>query len=142
MPLVLGTWLIARRIFKWNFSLPQSLAWTWTTNAFTALPCYYVFFLTGQVMLGRWSDISGYKSFLAVFHTAFADDLTLLATTEAISKALLLDWGIAMWLGSFPWAALIGALGYWITLRFVLAYRHARAERIERRRVRHTEHPA
>ena len=60
MPVVLGTWLIARRVFKWDFSLLQSLAWTWTTNAFTALPCYYIFFLTGQVMLGRWSDLSGY----------------------------------------------------------------------------------
>lgn len=133
MPLVFGTWLIARRLFKWDFSLLQGLAWTWTTNAFTALPCYYVFFLTGQVMLGRWSDLSGYDSFLRVFHTAFSDDLTLLATTRAISKVLLLEWGIAMWVGSIPWAIGIGWLGYRLTLRFVIAYRAARARRMERR---------
>lgn len=138
MPMVFATWLIARRLLQWEFSLPQSLAWTWTTNAFTALPCYYVFFLTGQVMLGRWSDLSGYDTFLAVFHAAFADDLTLLATTRAISKVLVLDWGVAMWVGSLPWAAMIGCLGYWLTLRFVLGYRNARARRIEKRRARRT----
>jgi uncharacterized protein (DUF2062 family) len=139
MPLVLGTWLIARRVFKWDFSLPQSLAWTWATNAFTALPCYYVFFLTGQVILGRWSNLNGYDTFVAIFHAAFADDLTLLAATRAISKVLVLDWGVAMWVGSVPWAAMIGSLGYRLTLRFVLAYRQARARRIEKRRARRTE---
>ncbi len=142
MPLVFGSWLIARRVFKWDFSLIQGLAWTWTTNAFTALPCYYVFFLTGQLMLGRWSDLSGYDSFLELFHTAFADDLTLMATTKAVSKVLLLDWGLAMWVGSLPWAALMGWLGYRLTLRFVIAYRHARARRIEKRLARGAKHPA
>jgi len=136
MPLVFGTWLIARRVFGWDFSLIQGLAWTWTTNAFTALPCYYVFFLTGQLMLGRWSDLTGYDSFLRLFHGVFADDLTLLATTKAVSKVLLLEWGAAMWIGSVPWAILMGWLGYRLTLRFVIAYRRARSKRIERRLLR------
>lgn len=136
MPLVFGTWIIARRVFKWDFSLLQGLAWTWTTNAFTALPCYYVFFLTGQVMLGRWSDLSGYESFQNLFHAMFADDLSLLATTKAISEVLLLEWGISMWIGSIPWALLIGWIGYRLTLRFVIAYRLARARRMERRLAR------
>ena len=140
MPVVLGTWLIARRVFKWDFSLLQSLAWTWTTNAFTALPCYYIFFLTGQVMLGRWSDLSGYDTFLALFHAAFADDLTLLATTKVVSKVLVLDWGLAMWVGSLPWAVTIGWFGYRLTLSFVLTYRHARARRMEKRRAHRTEY--
>jgi hypothetical protein len=136
MPLVFGTWLVARRLFKWEFSLIQGLAWTWVTNAFTALPCYYVFFLTGQVMLGRWSDLSGYDSFQTLFHTMFLDDLSLLATTKAISEVLLLEWGLSMWIGSIPWAVLIGWIGYRLTLRFVVAYRHARARRMERRLAR------
>lgn len=136
MPLVFVTWVIARRLFKWDFSLLQGLAWTWTTNAFTALPCYYVFFLTGQIMLGRWSDLSGYDSFLKLFHAVFADDLTLLATTRAVSRVLVLEWGAAMWIGSVPWAILTGWVGYRLTLRFVTAYRRARTRRIERRLAR------
>lgn len=136
MPLVFGTWIIARRVFKWDFSLLQGLAWTWTTNAFTALPCYYIFFLTGQLMLGRWSDLSGYDSFQNLFHAMFADDLSLLATTKAISEVLLLEWGLSMWIGSIPWALLTGWVGYRLTLRFVIAYRRARARRMERRLAR------
>jgi hypothetical protein len=136
MPVVFATWVIARRLFKWDFSLLQGLAWTWTTNAFTALPCYYVFFLTGQLMLGRWSDLSGYDSFVDLFHAVFADDLSLLATTKAVSRVLLLEWGVSMWIGSIPWALVIGWLGYRLTLRFVVAYRLARARRMERRLAR------
>jgi hypothetical protein len=49
---------------------------------------------------------------------------------------LLLEWGAAMWIGSVPWAILIGWLGYRLTLRFVIAYRHARVRRMERRLAR------
>ncbi|MEZ5833558.1 MAG: DUF2062 domain-containing protein [Dongiaceae bacterium] len=136
MPLVFGTWLLARRALKWEFSLLQGLAWTWVTNAFTALPCYYMFFLTGQIMLGRWSDLSGYDSFVNLFHAVFAEDLPLLATTKAVSKVLVLEWGVAMWVGSVPWAILTGWVGYRLTLRFVLAYRHARSRRMARRLAR------
>jgi hypothetical protein len=38
-----------------------------------------------------------------------------------------------MWVGSLPWAALFGWLGYRISLRFVIAYRLARARRLEKR---------
>ena len=41
--------------------------------------------------------------------------------------------GFAMWVGCIPWAALFGWLGYRISLRFVIAYRLARARRLERR---------
>ncbi|WP_119299910.1 DUF2062 domain-containing protein [Dongia deserti] len=133
MPLVFGTWLAARRLFNWEFSLIQGLAWTWVTNPFTAVPCYYAFFITGQVMLGRWSDLSGYESFQRIFHAVFADDFTLVGATKAVSQVLLLEWGTALWIGSMPWALLTGWIGYRLTLRFVTAYRHARARRMERR---------
>ena len=45
----------------------------------------------------------------------------------------MLEWGFAMWVGCIPWAALFGWLGYRISLRFVVAYRLARARRLERR---------
>jgi hypothetical protein len=40
MYLVFMTWLIARRLFRWNFSLIIGLAWTWTTNVITLFPIY------------------------------------------------------------------------------------------------------
>jgi uncharacterized protein len=136
MGLAFAAWVIARRVFKWDFSLIQGIAWTWTTNVFTALPCYYVFFLTGQVLLGRWDDLSGYQSFIAVFQTALSGEAGWLESLKTLGKVLVLDWGLAMWVGALPWAALFGWLGYRLALRFVIAYRLARARRLERRLAR------
>lgn len=133
MALVFGTWLVCRRLLQWEFSLVQGLAWTWVTNVFTALPCYYLFFLSGQFMLGRWSSLSGYDSFLALFHAAFRDDLGIIDTAKTVVEILLLDWGLAMWIGALPWAALLGWVGYRLSLRFVVAYHDARAHRMSRR---------
>ena len=46
---------------------------------------------------------------------------------------LVLDWGLAMWIGALPWGAVLGWLGYRISLRFVIAYRIARAKRLAKR---------
>jgi uncharacterized protein (DUF2062 family) len=139
MPLVFGTWLFCRRILNWDFSLIQGLAWTWLTNAFTALPCYYVFFLTGQVLLGNWSDLSGYQTFIRFFESAFSPEMGIGESVRAMSRILLLDWGVAMSLGSLPWAALMGWIGYRLSLRFVVAYRDARLRRMASRAARMAE---
>lgn len=133
MILVLGTWVIVRRLFSWDFSLVQGIAWTWVTNVFTALPCYYIFFVTGQLMLGRWDDISGYESFLVLFNDSFTAGQSTWEQAKTVAAIVFLDWGLAMWVGSLPWAALMGWLGYAIGLRFVLRYRRMRAERMARR---------
>ena len=133
MPLVFATWILCRRLFKWDFSLILGLAWTWTTNVFTALPCYYVFYLTGQVLLLRWHDLSGYQSFLNLWHGAFTANQSLADQVRTMFEVLVLDWGLAMWVGSFPWSALMAFLGYRWSLKFIHAYRHAREERLTRR---------
>ncbi len=56
---VLLTWLIARKLFKWDFSVFIGMAWTWSTNFVTAGPVYYLFYLTGQLMLGRIGETTG-----------------------------------------------------------------------------------
>ncbi len=133
MPLVLITWIIARRFFKWDFNLVLGIAWTWTTNAVTALPCYYVFYLTGQIMFGRWGRLSGFESFRLMWNGIFTAEQTFLEQMQALAEVLILDWGITMLVGSIPWAILTGWLGYRYTLKFVRAYRHAREERMKKR---------
>ncbi len=137
MPLVLISWAIARRFPKWDFNLVLAIAWTWTTNAFTALPCYYVFYLTGQVMFGRWGRLSGFDSFRLMWSDIFTADQSFLDQMQALARVLILDWGVTMLVGSLPWAFLFGWLGYRYTLKFVRAYRHARHERMKKRHQRH-----
>jgi len=133
MPIAFAAWVIARRLFKWDFSLIQGLAWTWATNVFTSPPIYYGFFVTGQMMLGRWDDLGGYDSFVRTLTTAMSGDAGFLETLQSVGKVVVLEWGLAMWVGSIPWAALAGWIGYRLALRFVTAYRLARARRMERR---------
>ena len=40
MTTVWFTWITAKFLFKWDFSLPVALAWTWVTNVFTMFPIY------------------------------------------------------------------------------------------------------
>lgn len=133
MPLVLITWVFARRSPKWDFNLVLAIAWTWVTNAFTALPCYYVFYLTGQVMFGRWNRLSGFDSFRLMWSDIFTAEQSMLDQVQALARVLILDWGITMLVGSLPWAFFLGWLGYRYSLKFVHAYRHARAERMHKR---------
>ena len=139
MPLVFATWLVCKRFLRWDFSLIQGLAWTWVTNAFTVLPCYYLFLVTGQMLRGRWSDLSGYDSFALLFHAVFRDDLTFEETLRTMARVLLVDWGAALAIGALPWAAFMGWLGYRLSLRFVIAYRHARERRAAKRAARLAE---
>lgn len=133
MPLVLLTWIVARRVFRWDFNLVLGLAWTWVTNAFTALPCYYLFYLTGQILFGHWSRLSGFDGFAAQWHAAFVPGESIHDQVLSLGQMLLMDWGITMLVGSLPWGILFGAIGYRYSLRFTRAYRRARAERMARR---------
>jgi len=135
MYLVFMTWLITRKLFNWDFNLIVGLAWTWTTNVFTMLPTYYVFYLTGQVMLGNWHDITGYNSFVETYLRTFDDGLSTWETVKMYAVMIVKDWGVAMAVGCLPWAALGGWAGY----RLGLIYAQRRAERLRSKR-RHHRH--
>ena len=133
MGISFAVWVVARRLFKWDFSVIQGVAWTWLTNVFTAAPCYYTFFLTGQILLGRWDDLGGYDSFVQTFTTTMSSETGFLEALAAVGKLVVLEWGLAMWVGAIPWAAVLGWVGYRVSLRFVIAYRLARAKRLAKR---------
>jgi uncharacterized protein (DUF2062 family) len=133
MAMAFLVWVIARRVFRWDFSVIQGVAWTWVTNVFTSPPIYYGFFVTGQIMLGRWDDVGGYESFVGTLTAVISGQGGFLETLRAVGRVAVLEWGLAMWVGAVPWAALFAWLGYRLALRFVVAYRLARARRIGRR---------
>lgn len=145
MGLCLVTWIVTRRLFRWDFSLLISCAWTWTTNVVTMLPCYYAFYVTGQLMLGRFDDLSGYHEFLALWHrnVGVEDDFVDFDWLEYFNQ-LLVGWGLPLLIGCIPWAVLGGWAGYVWSLRFVRRHREARHRRrlARRRTVAPRSHPA
>ncbi len=123
------TWLIGRNFFRYEFYVLVAMAWTWVTNVFTMLPTYYVFYVTGQIMLGRWDDLGGYHSFVKSWNRAFGEGDWGLSSLGLYLKLIAAEQGLTMMVGCLPWAAFFGWLGSRWTLAFL-------AQREEMRRAR------
>ncbi|MBB4305627.1 hypothetical protein GGD81_004708 [Rhodobium orientis] len=135
---VLITWIIAEKALRWEFSLVNGLAWTWTTNIVTIIPTYYVYYVTGQVLLGHFDDISGYDGFHKLFTTSTATDAGFWDKFLNWIETLITGWGVPLLIGSIPWTILCGWLAYAISLRFVREYQRRRAVRMQDARDRNS----
>ena len=133
MGIVVVIWLIARHLFKWHFNVILGCAITWVTNYLTAPPIYYIFYVTGQLLMGRWDDLAGYYAFVELSRSFFAPpDLGILGLTEYYIT-IFVGWGVPMLIGCVPYSVAGGVLSYLWGLRFVIRYRHARELRKRRR---------
>ena len=127
MPLVFANWVTTRKLFNWDFNLVNALAWTWLSNIFTLPPLYYLFFISGQFMLGRFDDPAGYEVFLKLID---GWQNVSLGNWEAASiwfLAIIKGPGAAMIVGCIPWAILSGWISYIWSLAFVRKYRIRKA---------------
>ena len=127
MPLVFANWIAARKLFNWDFNLVNALAWTWLSNIFTLPPLYYLFFISGQFMLGRFDDLAGYEVFLKLIDGWQNVSLGNWEATSSWFLATIKGPGAAMIVGCIPWAALSGWLAYIWSLAFVRTYRDRKA---------------
>ena len=132
MYLVFLSWLIARRKPGWDFSLLVSLAWTWVTNVFTLIPTYYLFYVTGQILLGRGHAITGYDHFADAWQAALEAE-GYIRSIVAYARTVASEQGVPIALGSIPYAFGMAWLGYRWSLKFVIGLRKARHERKLRR---------
>jgi uncharacterized protein (DUF2062 family) len=127
------TWIVAKKIFKWDFNVILAMAWTWNSNTFTIPPIYFICYVTGQLLLGNWDDLVGYHVFAAKFDDIFSIDLEWSSAGEVIAF-LFTDVFLVMMLGSIPWFVLTYWLTYRWTMRFMERYHLARRERQAARR--------
>lgn len=128
--LVAALWGIGDRGFNWRFSPVVAFAWTWISNPLTALPIYYLLYVTGQILLGSSDDLSGYADFIQLWDQLTSGDRSFLQELTLAGKLFLEDWGIAMAVGAVPWALGAGAVGYWGSLAFIRRHRRRRGVRI------------
>jgi hypothetical protein len=136
MPLCLATWAVARRLAGWDFNVIIAMAWTWITNVVTLLPTYYIFYVTGQLILGHFDDLSGYDEFVGLWHRNVGEEgpgggaegfwIGFWTYTVTLFKG----WGVPLMVGSLPWAAAGTWLSYRWSLRFVRSHREHRHQRL------------
>ncbi len=130
MALVFVTWLITTRVFGWDFCLVNGLAWTWTTNILTIIPAYYLFYLTGQILMGNFLDPLGYEAFKSLFVITEHQGSDMFSTLAAQLDALWKLFGIPLFVGSALWAAISGWVSYKLSLGFVQRYQEHRASKM------------
>ncbi len=121
MPLIALTWVLARTLFGWRFHLLVALAWAWVTNALTLAPTYYVFYLTGQIMLGRWGDLSGYGVFMDLISQVLATETDLAGRIVNAMAFAAKEWGLPLSLGCLPWLIGLSWIAYRWTYRLISA---------------------
>ena len=126
-----GLWMLLRAIKPaWGFNLIVACAWTWITNVFTVGPFYYGFLVTGQLMLGNGGGLYGFGNFLADFNQVMAIETSGVEGLWVYSLAFFDVWGVPMFVGSLPWAALSAWLGYAWSLRFIRKFREAQRHKL------------
>lgn len=118
MWLVFITWVIWKKISSEGFSLTLALAYTWTTNVFTMIPVYYVFYVTGQLLRGNFENISGYDNLHTIIENTFLSEYDFWEKWSVFFKLFVKDWGISMIIGCLPWVVIGYILGYYLTMAF------------------------
>jgi uncharacterized protein (DUF2062 family) len=120
MPMVFLAWLAVKRFWRdRDFSLLVALAWTWFSNLLTVPPLYYLFLVTGRLMLGRWDHVKDYQTFMAKLDGALNVEGGWLETLWRYVHNLFEQFGLPMFVGCLPWAILSGWIGYVWTLRYL-----------------------
>jgi uncharacterized protein (DUF2062 family) len=131
MPIVLIMWGTVRFLRpSWDFNLVVGLAWTWVTNIATVPPVYYVFLITGRLMTGHWDSLGGYSMFQERLTMLLDADATWYEALWVYVWGIFEIWGVPMFIGCIPWAALCGWLGYRWSLKLIREFRMRRVRRV------------
>jgi uncharacterized protein (DUF2062 family) len=118
---ILGTWLIAKKVFGRDSSLVQAMVWVWVNNPLTVAPMYYAFYLTGLWMLGQTESAAGYDA----FGNLLSDDGTgWYVRLSRIAESM----GLPLLIGCVPYAAGGAAVSYYWS-RSIVSRRKARLAR-------------
>ncbi|MHC8508308.1 MAG: DUF2062 domain-containing protein [Rhodospirillales bacterium] len=129
MPITLLTWFVSRKVFKRDFNLIIALAWNWVTNVFTMLPTYYVFYLTGQVMLGRWDGLADYGAFAGMWTGILHSEAALHERLLEVLGQMARTQGLPLAVGWAPFALILSPLGYFWSLKLARMRRERLATR-------------
>jgi uncharacterized protein (DUF2062 family) len=134
LPMVFLLWVLIRFLRPaWEFNMVVALAWTWVTNVFTMAPVYYVFLVTGRIMLGRWDKLRGFEVFQQKLQASLVVNADPLQTLWIYMVKLVEQFGLPLWLGSIPWSLLFAWIGYRWSLRLVISIRSRREVRRAKR---------
>lgn len=113
------TWFILR-FFKIRFNLIVACALTFISNPLTTPFLFYLFYLTGQFMLGE--SVLTFSTFVSQLNQCLSQDWTL-KTLWDISMQLIHGIGKPIILGYVPWGIAAGFFGYFLGYQAAVKWR-------------------
>lgn len=117
IPILIG--LRAALPKRWKFHLPLSMLCTLPTNALTIPFVYYVYVVTGRILMGRTENLRGFDVFTSRMQGSLVTDATWYEQLWLTVVALFQEFGAPLVIGSLPWSLAIAAFGYYASLRFL-----------------------
>ncbi|MDR1477238.1 MAG: DUF2062 domain-containing protein, partial [Rickettsiales bacterium] len=139
--IAIAIWLLIGRTRRFRFSVVIACLTTLLTNPLTTPFWFYLYYITGQVMLGKGSLP------FAKFSEKLAPLLQTLDVESLLESLKLLARGIGwpILIGSGPWYFIMAAVGYWLGARIAIYLRrrqHAKKKRRIRRMIAFLKHKA
>jgi uncharacterized protein (DUF2062 family) len=132
---LLGLFWAAMRWLRpqWRFSLMVAAAWIWVTNILTMPFIYYVFLVTGKLMMGMDKPFGGYDIFIERMRALLESDASFIHSLYIYTTAIFETWGLPLFVGCIPWA--IGGAwgGYAWCLKLVRGIHARRRRKMEAR---------
>jgi uncharacterized protein (DUF2062 family) len=110
---ILASWFVARTALRRDSSLLQAFIWAWINNPLTMIPMYYIFYVTGLLLLGQGGESTGYAVFASVWDAS--SSVPWFDRLASIGRAI----GVPTVLGSLPYAVAGGLISYRWALRMV-----------------------
>lgn len=124
IPMVLLLWMVIHKVYKsWNFNPVIAIAWTFISNIATLPFLYYLFVVTGRIMLGRFENLRGFDTFRERLGQSLPQESGWLDSLWRYIIVLFDNFGLPLFLGSVPWSLLGGWIGYHWSLRILNKYR-------------------
>ena len=120
MLLVAALWSLAKLAApRFTFNLLVAMAWTWVSNVLTAPFFYYMFLVTGNVMMRDPDPFTSFDVFRTRLEDVMAADSGFIESLWLYTEQIFAIWGAPMMMGCIPWVILSGWLGYVWCLRFL-----------------------
>ncbi|MGN0929039.1 MAG: DUF2062 domain-containing protein [Alphaproteobacteria bacterium] len=123
-------WTIVDRLLHFRFNLIIACLLTFISNPLTTPIMFYIFYLTGQLILGEASI--PFAVFVGEIKTLLLEDFTFSHIWETLTL-LVKGIGKPIILGNIPWSVIVGIVGYYIGYRLSIKLRKQRNKKKKHR---------
>ena len=123
-------WSVIDKVLNFRFNLIIACLLTFISNPLTTPIMFYIFYITGQFILGETSI--PFTTFVNEIKTLLIDDFSADHLIETLTL-LLKGIGKPILIGNIPWSIVVGIIGYYLGYRISIKLRKKRNKKKKHR---------